>query len=158
MSPVSSSQGWGGVGGVIFCFSSLCSMCSHHVPLRFPSCSLRRSQKHLNFIPYGLPKVQLSCIETEKAYGLNPLQFVPLHLNSSSEEFHPQFCICLTCPFTAGWLAGLCSSWNQTLSEWDLVNLLNWYTVSQNGPQFCSLYNCTQLGMKEGLEGQTRAQ
>jgi hypothetical protein len=44
------------------------------------------------------------------------------------------------------------------LSEWDLVNLLNWYPVSQNGTQFCSLYNCTQLGMKQGLEGQTRAQ
>jgi hypothetical protein len=32
----------------------------YHVPRKVPS------SKHLSFIPYGLPKVELSCIKTEK--------------------------------------------------------------------------------------------
>jgi len=30
--------------------------CSHQVPFKFPKFFLRRSQYHLNFIPYGLPQ------------------------------------------------------------------------------------------------------
>jgi hypothetical protein len=59
-SPVSSSQGWGGGSYFLFFFLvfNVFSSCSLEVPKLFS----RRSQKHLNFIPYGLPKVQLSYI------------------------------------------------------------------------------------------------
>jgi hypothetical protein len=56
-------------GGGYFCFFPCSQMCSHHVPMGFPkfqSCSPRLSKEHLSFIPYGLPKVQLSSIETKK--------------------------------------------------------------------------------------------
>ncbi len=52
----------GGLQGGFFLFfllvPTLFVTCSHYVPLKFlkfSSCSLRRSQEHLNFIPYGLP-------------------------------------------------------------------------------------------------------
>jgi hypothetical protein len=60
-----------GRGGeqVYFCFFPCSQICSHPVLMgfpKFPSCSPRLSQQHLSFIPYVLPKVQLSCIQIEK--------------------------------------------------------------------------------------------
>ncbi len=34
----------------------------------------------------------------------------------------------------------------------------DWYSVLWNGTQFHSLYGCIQVGMKQGVKGQTRAQ
>ncbi len=71
-------QRWRGIFNFFFplfsmCFPTCSSSSSQSVPeciplkfAKFPSCSLSCSQKHLNFIPYGLPKVQLSCIYSEK--------------------------------------------------------------------------------------------
>jgi hypothetical protein len=55
---------WGGRGGLDgrFSFSLLCSQCVPMGFLKFP----RRSQKHLSFVSYGLPKFNSPVYELKR--------------------------------------------------------------------------------------------
>jgi hypothetical protein len=53
----------GGVPGIcISLVPNVFPSYSHDVPTRFPICS----QQHLDFLPHGLPKLALPCIQTGK--------------------------------------------------------------------------------------------
>jgi len=75
------------------------------------------------------------------------------HVIWSSQGFHPQFWICLTC--------GSYSSLNQRKSCQDKIvaNLVNWwYPISLSTTHFPSTTITLKLRMKQGLQGQTRPQ
>jgi hypothetical protein len=143
-----SGVGWGGVSYFVFFFLvfNVFSSCSLEVPKLFSKAGFPKSTSVLFHMV--CPKFNSHVYKLK-----SPSRYWEIHLilfsNWGSKEVLPLGTILL-------WLMFFMKSKLVRMRSCKFSKLKTQF--HKMVLQFCSLYNCTQLGMKQGLEAQTRAQ